>query len=69
MANDPTEHLHTKDQDTIYGDDYGESTLVPPSTIDSQVVAALAQAYSQFTTVLKCLLEKHLAASQYHPRG
>ncbi|KDP23964.1 hypothetical protein JCGZ_25352 [Jatropha curcas] len=57
MANDSTEHLRMEDQDNTHNVVNQQPTFAPPSTTDPQVVAPLAQAYSQFTTVLKRLLE------------
>ncbi|KDP36145.1 hypothetical protein JCGZ_08789 [Jatropha curcas] len=57
MATYPTERLNLDGQGNTYGEANQQSPFVLPSTTDPQVGAALAQAYSQFTTVLKCLLE------------
>ncbi|KDP25770.1 hypothetical protein JCGZ_23925 [Jatropha curcas] len=57
MTDDSIECLHMEDQDNTHGEANQQPTFAPPSTTDPQVATALAQAYSQFTTVLKRLLE------------
>ncbi|KDP23933.1 hypothetical protein JCGZ_27093 [Jatropha curcas] len=44
-------------QDDNHAEAVGQAMMPPPQTIDPQVAVALAQAYSQFTIVLKRLLE------------
>ncbi|KDP37384.1 hypothetical protein JCGZ_08569 [Jatropha curcas] len=57
MVNDSAGHPNTEGQDNSNGEATRQPILPPPPTIDPQMVAALVQAYSQFTIVLKRLLE------------
>ncbi|KDP31609.1 hypothetical protein JCGZ_14834 [Jatropha curcas] len=57
MATNPTECLNMEGQENTHGEANQQPTVASPSTTDPQVAATLTQAYSQFTTMLKCLLE------------
>ncbi|KDP22720.1 hypothetical protein JCGZ_01822 [Jatropha curcas] len=52
MANNPVEHPNMEDQGNNHGEASGQRMIHPPPTIDPHVAVALAQTYSQFTTVL-----------------
>ncbi|KDP21718.1 hypothetical protein JCGZ_03660 [Jatropha curcas] len=75
MANDSTERLNMEGQENNHGE-AKKTTMVrptknphspPPTTTDPQVVATLSQAYSLFTTMLKCLLENPLPIGEPVP--
>ncbi|KDP36088.1 hypothetical protein JCGZ_08732 [Jatropha curcas] len=57
MAKNSTECLNTEGQDNTYGEANQQSTFAPSPATDPQIAAALAQAYSQFTIVLKRIPE------------
>ncbi|KDP34765.1 hypothetical protein JCGZ_10545 [Jatropha curcas] len=64
MAIDPTEHLNMEGQDNTHGEANQQPLFALLPTTDPQVAAALAQAYSQLTIVLKRLLENPQPAGE-----
>ncbi|KDP43233.1 hypothetical protein JCGZ_22785 [Jatropha curcas] len=66
MANDFTKCLNMEGQDNTHDEANQQPTFAPLQTTDPQA-AALAQAYSQFTIMLKRLLENPQPSGELIP--
>ncbi|KDP39842.1 hypothetical protein JCGZ_04187 [Jatropha curcas] len=57
MTNESVEHHNLEGQEDNHGEAVKHAMMPPPQTTNPQVAIALAQAYLQFATMLKRLLE------------